>query len=104
MIASVSSDKYHINTMEIIKLFWVNISMPVTKFPFLAFFYFAKESPFGSLISLEDISNKITTKIGNFALRKKGRKKTNNWGSEILPSSNMDTKKHDQKERARLNF
>ena len=50
--------------------------MPVTKFPFLRIFYFAKGGPFRSYISLEDFSKKLTTTIGNFALRKKGREKT----------------------------
>ena len=77
MIANVSSGKYHTKTMEIIKLFQINIFVPVTKFPFLTnFFYFAKEDPFGSLISLGDFSKKLTAKIGNFALRKKWREKT----------------------------
>ena len=31
--------KYHINTVEIIKLFQVNIFIPVTKFPCLTIFF-----------------------------------------------------------------
>ena len=38
--------KYHINTMEIIKLFPVNIFMPITKFPPLAILLFCKKKPF----------------------------------------------------------
>ena len=38
--------KYHINTMEIIKLFQVNIFMPVTEFPCLPIVLFCKKRPF----------------------------------------------------------
>ena len=38
--------KYHINTVEIIKLFQVNIFIPVTKFPYLTIFLFCKRRPF----------------------------------------------------------
>ena len=53
--------KYHINTMEIIKLFQVNIFMPVTEFPCLPIVLFCKKRPlpFGYLISSEDFSKKL---------------------------------------------
>ena len=38
--------KYHINTTEIIKLFQVNIFMPVTEFPCLPIVLFCKKRPF----------------------------------------------------------
>ena len=63
-----SIGKYHINTIEIIKLFQVNIFMPVTKFPRLIILL--------SLISSGDFSKKLIAKIGDFALGKKGREKT----------------------------
>ena len=55
--------KYHVNTMEIIKLLRINIFMPATKFPHLT--------------------------IDDFGLRKKRREKKD---SKILSSSNMGTK------------
>ena len=75
--------KYHINTTKIAKLFRVNIFMPVTKL-FCRFVaressYFAKRGHFGSLVSSGGISKKPTVKIGDFALRKKGREKKNEW-------------------------
>ena len=69
-----TSGKYHINTMEIIKLFLVNIFMPVTKFPDLTIF--AKRGHFRSLVSSWDFSQKPAAKFGDFAVRKKGRQKT----------------------------
>ena len=39
-------DKYHLNIMEFIKLFPVNIFMPVTKFPRLTILLFCKKQPF----------------------------------------------------------
>ena len=59
------------NTMEIIKLFPVNIF-------FLAwqFCYFAKRSHFGFLVSSGGFSKKPTAKSGYFALGKKGGEKT----------------------------
>ena len=47
--------------------------MPVTMLPFLTTFYFTKEGPLESLISLKDFSKKLTTIIENVALIKKGR-------------------------------
>ena len=38
--------KYHINTMDIIKLFRVKIFMPVTKFHCLIIWLFCKRRPF----------------------------------------------------------
>ena len=71
--------KYPINTMEIIKLSQVNIFMPVTNY-FASYFasYFAKGGHFRSLFSSGNFSKKPTIKIGDFALRKKGREK-NKW-------------------------
>ena len=60
--------------MEIIKLFQVNIFIPVTKFSHLTIF--ARGGHFESLISSWDFSKKPTAKIGDFALRKKGRGNT----------------------------
>ena len=65
MIGNFLPGKYHIKTVENINLFQVNIFMPVTKFPFLTFFFpfFAKGGR--SLISLGDFSKKLTAKIVN---------------------------------------
>ena len=62
--------------MEIIKFFQVDIFMPVTKFRGLTIWLFAKGDHFVSLVSSRDFSKKRTAKIGDFALRKKGREKT----------------------------
>ena len=68
--------KYHINTVEIIKLFRVNILFwPVTKFPRLTILLFFKRSPFWIYDQFKDFSNKLTAKIWDFTLRKKGREK-----------------------------
>ena len=78
MMIEFLSGKYHINTSII------------TKSPFLTIFLFCKMRPIRNFAKME--------KIGNFALRKKGREKMNGLGRKILPSSNMNTKKCDQKE------
>ena len=62
--------------MEIIKLFRVNIFMPVTKFPRFTILSFCKRRPFRILDQFKDFSKKLTAKIGDFALGKKGREKT----------------------------
>ena len=85
--------KYHINTMEIIKLFQVNIFMPVTKFPHLTIWLFCKRSfqIFGQFRELfketnsknwgfciEDERERKKTRMAkaDFAFRLKGREKT----------------------------
>ena len=68
--------KYYMNTMEIIKLFPVNIFMPVRKFPHLTILLFCKKRP-SDLWSVQGFfSKKPTVKIGYLALRKKEREKT----------------------------
>ena len=55
------------------------------------------------MVSSGGFSKKPTVKIGDFALRKKGREKTRMAKVvKIFSSSNMDTQKRDQKEI--LNF
>ena len=51
--------------------------MRVTKFPRLTIWllYFAKGDLFGSSVSSRGFSKKLPVKIGDFALRKKGREK-----------------------------
>ena len=58
--------------------------MLVTKSPFLTILLFCKRRPIQTLTSLGDFSKKLTTKIGNFALRKKGREKTQMVKVEIF--------------------
>ena len=54
----------------------------------------------GSLVYSGSYSKKPTTKTGDFALRKKWRKKiTNNEDSKILSSSNTDTKNVTKKKK-----
>ena len=51
--------------------------MPVTKFPRLTILLFiCKRRTFQIFISSGDFSKKLTAKIGDFALRKKEREKT----------------------------
>ena len=64
--------------MESVKLFQVNIFMPVAKFPHLAIWLFCKRKPFGSLVSSGSFPKKLTAKIGDFALiRERERKNAN---------------------------
>ena len=44
--SKLTNGKCHINTMDIIKLFRVDIFMPVTKFPRLIIWLFRKRKPF----------------------------------------------------------
>ena len=67
--------KYHMITMEIIKLFPANVFIPVTKFPRLTILLFCKKRPFQSLVNPRVFSKKLMAKIGYSALRKKGREK-----------------------------
>ena len=78
--------------------------MPVTKFPFLTIFYFAEGGPFRSYISLEDFSKKLTATIGNFALRKKGREKTQTVKVEKSFHQVTWTQINVTKRRAGVNF
>ena len=68
--------KYHINTMKIIKLLQVSIFMPVTRFPGLTIWLFCKRRLFQIFGQFGSFSKKPLAKIGHFALRKKGREKT----------------------------
>ena len=66
--------KYYINTMEIIKLFRVN--MPATKFSCLTIWIFCKRRPFQIFSQIRGLFKETSgNKIGDFALRKKGREK-----------------------------
>ena len=68
--------KYHMNTMEIIKLFPVNIFMPVIKFPHFTILLFCKKRPFWIFGQCRGFSKKPTAKIGYIVLKKNGREKT----------------------------
>ena len=56
--------KYHINTMEIIKLFRVNIFMSVAEFLCLMIWLFCNEVHFESLVSSGGFPKKPTAKLG----------------------------------------
>ena len=62
--------------MEIIKLFGVNIFLPVRKFSCLTILLFCKRGPFESLISSGHFSKKLEAIIGHFVSRKEGRENT----------------------------
>ena len=68
--------KYHINTVEIIKLFQVNIFVPVTKFSHLTIWLFCKRRPFQIFGRFRGLFKETSGKNWDFALRKKGREKT----------------------------
>ena len=91
--------KYHINTMDIIKLFPVKIFMAVTKFPCLTILLFCKRGPFRIFGQIGDFSKKQMAEIGYFAVRKNGREKTRMV--KAAKSWNMGKKKRDQQERER---
>ena len=67
--------KHHINTMEIHKLFPMEIYIPVSNFPRLTILLYYK-SYFGYMVNFGGCSKKPTKKIGDFALRQKRREKT----------------------------
>ena len=95
-------DKYHMNAMEIIKLFLVNIFMPVTTFPRLTILLFCKKRSFRIFDQLGGFSKKLTVKIRYFALRKKGREKTRmikvakSCHQETWPQKNVTKKKRER--------
>ena len=68
--------KYHINTMDIIKLFRVNIFMPVGMFPCLTIWLFCIKKPFWTFGQFRRPFKETNGKNRDFALRKKGREKT----------------------------
>ena len=83
--------------MEVIKLFRVSIVMPEQSFLAWQSGYFAKGDHFGSLVSSVGFSKKPMTKIGNFAMRKKGREKTRMAKVAKCCHQVTCTKKGDQK-------
>ena len=76
-------------TIEIIKLFWANIFMPVTKFPCLTILLFCKKRPFQSLVNSRVFSKKPMAKTGYLALTKKGREKI--WIGKVAKSCHQVT-------------
>ena len=85
--------KYHMNTMEIIKLFQVNVFMPVTKFAYLTIWLFWKRRSFGQF---RELFKETKFKNSGFCMEKeRERKNIDDKGSKMLSSSNMGIKKHD---------
>ena len=85
--------------MEIIKVFPVNIFMPVTRFPCLTVCVICKSRPFWIFGQFRGLFKETNSKNWGFCIKKEREKKDiNDRGSKILSSSNIGTKKHDQKE------
>ena len=71
----LTTGKYHISTMETIKLFPVNIFMPVTKFPRLTILLFCKRRPFRFFGQFKNYFKETNNKNWVFCIEK-GREKT----------------------------
>ena len=68
--------KYHMNTMEFIKSFPVNIFMPVTKFPSLTILLFCKKKPFRIFGQFRGLFKETSSKNWVFCIEKKRERKT----------------------------
>ena len=68
--------KYHINTMKIIKLFPVNIFIPVTKCSCLTICLFCQKRPFRIFDQFRGLFKTTNSKNWGFCFEKKGREKT----------------------------
>ena len=71
-------DKYHINTMEIIKLFRVNIFTPVTKFPHLTIWLFCKRRPFPIFGQFKGLFKETNGKSWGFCTENERERKNTN--------------------------
>ena len=67
--------KCHINTMEIIKLFQVNIFIPVTKFPRLTVWFFCKRKPFKIFGQFRGLFEETNGKNWGFCVEKERERK-----------------------------
>ena len=66
----------YINTMGIIKLFWVNIFMPVTKFSCLTILLFCKRRPFQIFDQFRALLKETNNKNWGFCIGKERESKT----------------------------
>ena len=68
--------KYYMNTMEFIKLFPVNIFMPVAKFPRLTILLFCKKMPLRIFGQFRELFKETNGKNWVFYVEKERKKKT----------------------------
>ena len=74
--------------------------MPVTKFPFLTIFLYCKRRPFWIFDKFRVFFKETNGKNWEFCVEKEREgNNTNGEGRQILPSSKMDTKARDHKEK-----
>ena len=72
------SYKYHINTMKIMKLFRVNIFIPITKFPYLTILLFCKRRSFRIFDQFRGLFKETNDKIlGDYVGKERERKYMN---------------------------
>ena len=79
--------------------------MPVTKLPFLTIFLFCKKRPFRIFDQFRGLFQETNGKIWEVCVEKEKKRKTQI--TKVGKSCHQVTwtqKKHDQKERARVNF
>ena len=73
--------------------------MPVTRFPCLTICLFCQSKAFWIFGQFRGLFKETNGKNWGFCIEKEREKKDmNHKGSKIVSSSNMNTKKHDQKE------
>ena len=70
--------KYHINTLEIMKLLRINIFMPVTKFPHLKIWLFCKRRLFWIFGWFRGLFKKTDGKNWGFCVEKEREEKNTN--------------------------
>ena len=93
-------DNYHINTVEIIKVFKVNIFMLITNFSRLIILLFCKMMPFQIFDQFNALFKETNWKNLGFCVEKERERKDMN----VPKSVHQGTKRYDQKERAAVNF
>ena len=78
--------------------------MSISKFPCMTISLFCKRRPFLIFGQFRNFLKETSGKNWVVCAEKEREKNTNGQSSKIFSSSNMGTKKCDQKERARVNF
>ena len=82
------SYKYHINTMKIIKLFRVNIFIPITKFPYLTILLFCERRSFRIFDQFRGLFKETNDKIlGDYV----GKGRENIWMFKVAKSCHKVT-------------
>ena len=76
--SSFTIGKYHMNIMKIIKLFPINIFMPVTNFPCLTILLFCKKKPFQIFGQFRGFFKETNVKNWVSCIEKERRRKNSN--------------------------